>query len=77
MLSLLTAICLLSTSHAGYDKLVEDDWDGYNARVSPVGPIQLGKHSPDGNLIKIKFTVTGKNPKSKNTYLGMDYAVLK
>ncbi|NWK55019.1 hypothetical protein HW115_05325 [Verrucomicrobiaceae bacterium N1E253] len=52
------------------------DWDGY-AQAPKSAPLKLGKHQPDGNLIKIQFVVTGKNKKSSNTFLGMDCIVLE
>ncbi len=58
-------------------KKVKEGWDGYSAAVSASGAVELGKHKPDGNLIRIKFVVTGKHKDSKGTFLGMDCFVLE
>lgn len=59
------------------NKLVKKGWDGYANRVTAAKPVKLGKHKPDGNFIRVKFVVTGKNEKSKNTFVGVDCVVVK
>lgn len=59
------------------DKLVKEGWDGYAAQVQAAPALKLGKHSPDGNFIRVKFVVTGKSDQSKGTFLGVDCLVLK
>ena len=59
------------------DKLVLENWDGYSATPAAGKPLDLGVHEPDGNVIRIKLKVVGKNDESKNTYFGMDCIQLK
>lgn len=53
------------------------DWDGYDPNTRPGDPIDLGVHQPDGNLIRLKVEVTGKNPQSTGYCFGLDAAVFE
>jgi hypothetical protein len=59
------------------DVLVKRGWDGYNAAPQPGKPIDLGVCPPDGNVIRIKVEVSGKNPQSRGFYFGLDALELK
>ncbi|OQB83074.1 MAG: hypothetical protein BWX88_03580 [Planctomycetes bacterium ADurb.Bin126] len=58
------------------DKLVVAKWDGYDPASRPGKPIDLGVQVPDGNVLRLKFVVAGKNEKSKGYFFGLDAVVL-
>ena len=57
--------------------LVKHDWDGYDPVSKPGKPIDLGVQKPDGNVIRLKVEVVGKNLKSKGYYFGLDAVELR
>jgi hypothetical protein len=59
------------------DRRAVTGWDGYDPQTRPGKPIDLGVHQPDGNLIRLKVVVTGKNPESTGHYFGLDAAVFQ
>ncbi len=58
-------------------RLAKAAWDGYDPVTQPGQPIDLGMHHPDGNLIRLKVEVTGKNPLSTGHYFGLDAVVFE
>jgi len=59
------------------DKLVISEWDGYGQSLQTGLPIDLGVHSPDGNVFHIKIKVAGKNEASRGYLFGLDCVVLE
>ena len=57
--------------------LVKRGWDGYDPAAQPGAPIDLGVQAPDGNVIRMKVEVAGKNPKSTGYYFGLDAVELR
>ncbi len=53
-------------------KLAVEKWDGYDPASKPGAPINLGVHTPDGNVFRLKVEVAGRNPASKGFYFGLD-----
>lgn len=58
-------------------KWVKRGWDGYDPASHPGAPIDLGVRAPDGNVIRIKVEVAGKNPKSTGYHFGIDAVELR
>ncbi len=56
---------------------VKRGWDGYDPASHPGAPIDLGVQAPDGNVIRMKVEVVGKNPKSTGHYFGIDAVELR
>jgi hypothetical protein len=56
--------------------LVQGGWDGYDPAAQPGKPMDLGVQAPDGNVIRLRVEVSGKNPKSAGYFFGLDCVVL-
>jgi hypothetical protein len=59
------------------DRLVLEKWNGYSPSPQPAEPLDLGVHKPDGNVIRLKIEVTGKDGKSSGHFFGFDAVVLE
>lgn len=59
------------------DKLALKNWDGYRPAVEGSQPVDLGVREPDGNVIRLKVEVVGKNEASKGYFFGLDCVVLE
>ncbi len=53
------------------------DWDGYAREARPGYAMNLGAQPPDGNLIRLKVEVSGRNPASRGFAFGLDCVVLE
>jgi WD40 repeat protein len=58
-------------------KAVDEPFDGFNAAVVPSGKIELGTVELTRGTHRVRFTAVGKNARSKNYYLGIDYLELR
>lgn len=59
------------------DKLVLENWDGYSREVQGSQPVDLGIHQTDGNVIRLKVEIAGRNEASAGSFFGLDCAVLE
>jgi Protein of unknown function (DUF2961) len=59
------------------DRLAVEKWNGYSPSSQPAEPLDLGVHKPDGNVIRLKIEVTGKDGKSAGHFFGLDAVVLE
>ena len=61
------------------ERLSGEDLDGYAARVTTTGPMELGVFKPADGAITLRAEVVGSNPKSKKpgTLFGLDCVVVE
>jgi hypothetical protein len=58
-------------------KAVGEPFDGFHGDVAPLGKIELGAVGLTGGAHRVRFTAVGKNGRSKNYYMGIDYLELR
>ena len=56
---------------------VGEPFDGFNRAVVPSGKIELGAMELTRGAHRVRFTAVGKNGRSKNYYMGIDYLELR
>jgi len=56
---------------------VAEGWDGYAPTTHPGKPLDLGVHAPQDDQSRLKFVVTGKNPKATGYFIGLDAVALE
>jgi hypothetical protein len=56
---------------------VGEPFDGFNRAVVPSGKIELGAVELTRGAHRVRFTVVGKNARSKQHYMGIDYLELR
>jgi hypothetical protein len=54
-------------------KKVGGPFDGFNSAVTPSGKIGFGTLELTVGAHRVRFTAVGKNARSKNYYMGIDY----
>jgi WD40 repeat protein len=56
---------------------VGEPFDGFHSAVAPSGKIELGVVELTRGAHRVRFTAVGKNARSKNYYMGIDYVELR